>query len=730
VNLQQSPPVVTSDSELTLARNMAALAQSVLATFKRSDSFVDLDSLFRLQIAAGQYAEVGATIDALLRVAPPDGRATVADRMSPYQMFATAKASNGVAFQNALGQEFRRRASALDDQAALRWLSWSTVDVAGAERDFRRTLARRQPDTAATAEALALIRQYVVWSVFRDIEAPVAALIAEDNNRRYMIQDDVLIKTTDSASISAVVVRPRAATGPLPTAFTFTIYATTSTPLNAWRAASYGYAGVVAFTRGKGHSPDAPVPYEHDGADARAVMDWIVKQPWSNGAIGMFGGSYDGFTQWAAAKEPHPALKTIVPYVAAMPGLGLPMENNVFLNANYGWAFYVTNNKYLDEDTYNNPQRWSSLNARWYASGRSYREYDRVDGTPNNWLQRWLNHPAFDRYWQAMTTYGREFSHVTIPVLSITGYYDEGQISALQYLKEHYKYDKYANHYLLIGPWDHLGSQAATKPANLRGYAIDPVAQVNTPEITFQWLDYVMRGGKKPALLTDRINYEEMGSNTWKHAASLDAMHNQILTLYLTGEKSGQYYRLALTKPGTLGFLDQTIDFSDRGSQTNDYYPAPIVGKKLDLSSASGFISEPFDTPASIAGTMAGVLHTRINKRDMDVGVVLYEMLPSGELVHLTYFLGRASFAKEMSTRRVLSPDKDESIPFERTRLVSRMMHAGSRLLVVLNVNKNNFHELNYGTGRDVSEESIADAGTPLTVEWRNDSFVKIPIWK
>ncbi len=72
-----------------------------------------------------------------------------------------------------------------------------------------------------------------------------------------------------------------------------------------------------------------------------------------------------------------------MPYVAAIPGQGLPMENNVFLSANYGWAFYVANGPMLDNDTYNQNERWSQLPRRWYASGRPYRQIDQVDGTPN-----------------------------------------------------------------------------------------------------------------------------------------------------------------------------------------------------------------------------------------------------------------------------------------------------------------------------------------------------------
>ena len=82
-----------------------------------------------------------------------------------------------------------------------------------------------------------------------------------------------------------------------------------------------------------------------------------------------------------------------------------------------------------------------------------------------------------------------------------------------------------------------------------------------------------------------------------------------------------------------------------------------------------------------------------------------------------------------MSRRRLLTPGKTETIPFDGTRMTSRRLSKGSRLLVLLNVNKNRFAQLNYGTGKDVSDESIADAGgVPLRVLWRNDSYVRVPI--
>jgi uncharacterized protein len=59
---------------------------------------------------------------------------------------------------------------------------------------------------------------------------------------------------------------------------------------------------------------------------------------------------------------------------------------------------------------------------------------------------------------------------------------------------------------------------------------------------------------------------------------------------------------------------------------------------------------------------------------------------------------------------------------------VSRQLSKGSRLLAVLDVNRGPDAQVNYGTGKDVSDESIADAKEPLLAEWLNESTVTFPI--
>ena len=227
---------------------------------------------------------------------------------------------------------------------------------------------------------------------------------ANDEQQNWLIDDQILLETPDGASLSVLVVRPDSGQ-PLPVALRATIYAEQDRNKDiqhAMYAAKRGYIGVIGYSRGKHLSRSAPSPYQSEASDVNVIIDWLSKQPWSDGRVAMYGGSYEGFTQWSAAKNLHPAVKTLVPYVAAMPGYGLPMENNIFLNANLGWYFHVTNNRYMDQSIYQQRQRWNDMNQSWFESGKNYRQLDSFDKRANYQLHEWLDHPGFDEYWQNM----------------------------------------------------------------------------------------------------------------------------------------------------------------------------------------------------------------------------------------------------------------------------------------------------------------------------------------
>lgn len=562
----------------------------------------------------------------------------------------------------------------------------------------------------------------------------------------YLFQDSLIIKTSDGAEIALLVVRNKTLGQPMPTILHHTIYTRENDYKRALLAASHSYVGVVSYTRGKAWSSSKIVPYEYESSDIYEVIDWITNQSWSNGEVGMQGGSYTGFTQWAATKKLHPALKTIIPAAASSPGIGEPSENGVYMTFLYPWFPHVSNNKTLDNEGYNDYQRWNNLKQNYYQKGVAYRSLDSLDGAPNPLFNKQLNHPTYDEYWQNMMPYKRDFSKIGIPVLSTTGYYDGGQIGVMHYLKEHYKYHKNPQHYLVIGPFGHLGSQYVPDP-KIGNYTIDSVAQINITNLSFEWFDYIFKKAPKPKLLKDKINFQVMGTNKWKHVAQLNEMSNDTLTFYLSNELSNvnftakyetgnngekQHFRMQENHPDNLGFMVQKVDFTDRTMVSeNNYYNPDIIADSLPLSNGFSFITEAFEEDMEFNGAYFGTLKIEINKRDMDCSIVMYEQTPEGKYFKLTQqFIGRASLSKNREKRQLLSPHTIESFPFTNVRMTSKKLRKGSRLILVLNANKHPHEQINYGTGKDVSEETIKDAKEPLIIKWYNDSCVKIPVFR
>jgi putative CocE/NonD family hydrolase len=552
---------------------------------------------------------------------------------------------------------------------------------------------------------LCLLLTFVVSSFAQEAIAP-------DNI--YRIQDSVLIPTKSGIDISAIIVQKQTNTQPLPVVlFYTTYYQGEGDSFFAKLSADRDYVGIVAYARGIRTNVNHYAPYENEQADIYDIIDWISKQEWCNGNVGMYGGSYTGFSQWATAKNIHPSLKTIVPQVAVMPGYDTPMENNVQMNLGLYWP---------NDNIYKKDPIRRSLPFEWFNNGIAWKNLDSLAGYKNDIFQNWLRHPSYDNYWQSLVPTPEEYTKINIPILTTTGYYDGSQIGAIQYFKLHNKYNKNAKHYFVIGPYDHWGGQA-NAARNLMGYDIDPVASVSMRELAYDWLDHILKGKPKPELLKDKVNYQVMGTNEWQHSPSFQTMNNDTIRLYLDNKI------LTIHKPKKKRFEEQSVDFKDRENQ-NNYYTPEIIFDTLDASNGLVFTSVPYEKDFSINGSFTGNLFASINKNDMDVSIALYELMPNGKYFLLTRYVGRASYAKDNAKRQLLQPDKKESIPFDNTRFVSKKITEGSRLLILLNINKHPFEIINYGSGKPVSDETIKDADEPLQIKWHNESYIEIPIWK
>lgn len=726
-------PKQSYHDSITLAATIPSLAEKLIPQYKNPDKANDFDDLFRYMMLTQQYSKALAYIVSLRNSIPPSsqpGINGVGVQFEVYVKVRIEEQGSDKSFDEIFIQIFTARYSKLDGDAKNYISRFATPEVAPLKNRLNNLVARLQnSDTINMKDARDLLRAYNSYMVYNRIVPLMKPVIITEDEKEFSINKE-LIKMRDGSLIQALVGRKKDMTGKLPTIFIFNIYIDSTFDVSrVKRYASKDYVCVIASTRGKGSSPQAIEPFEHDAEDAYDIIDWISKQSWSNAKIGMTGGSYLGFAQWAAVKTLHPALKTIMPEVAVGIGIDYPMMGNVFMGYMLRWIHYVTNSKHTDITDFGNHSHWDSVYSTWYKSGASFRSLDTIDGRPNLIFQRWLQHPSYDSYWQNMTSYSKDFSKINIPVLTTTGYYDADGNGAMYYYRQHYLNNPMANNYLVIGPYDHGGAQSYPRP-ELNGYRIDSVAGTfNFIDLGIKWFDYTLKDSARPALLKDKVNYEVMGANEWRHAPSLAAMNNDTLTLYLGNVRTGQQYKLN-TAPEADEYIKQEIDLTNRSYDPVDDEEKKIIDSAIDTENFLSFISQPFDKPFIIIGSFISSINASINKKDMDLILAMYELMPDGKYFKLGWSLQRASYANDPGIRKLLQPGKRQVIPINYSFMTSKQLSKGSRLIVLLGVNKSSEWQINYGTGKDVSDETILDGKEPLVIKWFANSHIKVPVWR
>ncbi|HEX7252657.1 MAG TPA: CocE/NonD family hydrolase, partial [Thermoanaerobaculia bacterium] len=111
----------------------------------------------------------------------------------------------------------------------------------------------------------------------------------------------VKIPMRDGVALNATIYRPRGQKEPLPAVFTLTPYIADSYLERALYFAEHGYAFALVDVRGRGNSGGSFEPFANEPRDGHDVVEWLAQQPWCNGKVAMWGGSYAGYDQWATA---------------------------------------------------------------------------------------------------------------------------------------------------------------------------------------------------------------------------------------------------------------------------------------------------------------------------------------------------------------------------------------------------------------------------------------------
>jgi putative CocE/NonD family hydrolase len=495
---------------------------------------------------------------------------------------------------------------------------------------------------------------------------------------------------------------------------------------------SRGYVFVQVEVRGRGRSGGEKSDNIglQVGRDGRDAVEWIARQPWSDGHVFMYGGSFVGMTQWHTASQLPPHLSGIAPYVPIYPGWDVPNTNGI----PQAWSAVIlgyVSGRTLNDD-YIGSDYWQKKMLAHYARQQPFRTLDEDIGiAQDDWwmedgrgrklsfMKMWLDHVGDKAFNLAAEPKPREFAQMKFPVLTATGFFDDDQPGALHYYRrflQHASPQEAANILLVIGPWDHLGTQHPQK--TIEGLAIPDSAVLDMNQLHADWYDWVLGRGPRPALLRDSVTYYMMGANEWRHAHSLDgASSGESLALYL-GDPAGtpkdlfHSGKLLRSKPGAeppaaivddprtlpeLAVAQYAAD-EDLLSQFRAYEKDVLV-----------FHSAPLSHSVEVAGQMRLNLIVQSDTPDFDLWAQVQMVRPDGSAVTLGQDIRRARFRDGFFRQELLEPRQVVAIPFTFNWIAWRIPARARIRLVVMPLNSPDYQK-NYNTGGRIGYEDPSNA--------------------
>lgn len=531
----------------------------------------------------------------------------------------------------------------------------------------------------------------------------------------------------DGIHLSAHVFRESQAE-PRPVILSFTPYAIQELVPRARFFAASGYVFVAVSVRGRGDSDGDFQPFaDVDGDDAAEAIAWAAQQPWSNGTVGMWGGSYLGYAQWAAAGRLHPALKTIVPAAAVYPGVDYPIWRNVKMAYMFQWLaamqgrsdWFVTA---FDDEAWTNAVR--DLRSR----GGAFAELALRSGQRAAIARSWLLAPTQEARWLSSTPSESDLGQMTLPVLSITGQFDGDQRGAMAHHARLLANSRESarRSFLVVGPWDHSGTRSPA--GTMAGERVDSASVIDMNVLHRQWYDWILKDGPRPELLCDHLVYFTLGDGRWHCTSGLDALDTGVL-LYPTSATGNP---TSVNQAGSLArapaaHQSMSYRFDTRNaSLSNPIGFEALPGDTRDVDALRGdglvFDTPPIDDNLELTGRPRFSAWITSARRDGDVFASILVIPPEGRSLRLGHDMIRLRHRDGSDSTRLMQPGTPERLTFDGFGFVSRVIPKGSILRLVLHSNTPAYLEHNYGGGGAVASERAEDGGPQVVTLLQRDT--------
>ena len=460
----------------------------------------------------------------------------------------------------------------------------------------------------------------------------------------------------DRTELSADIYRPKA-DGRFPVLLNRTPYTKTggSTLQIAQYFVAHGYVYVAMDVRGRGDSDGTFEPYRNDGQDGYDTIEWLAAQAWSTGKIGTLGGSYNGAIQWLTAVKQPPHLATMVvlatpsdPFVEWPTGQPLPVD--------ISWYHFTSGHVAQNMSAVD----WKKL--YWHLPLITM---DEAMGRPNKFWKEEVEHSKLDSFWEDLR-YQNKFDRVRVPVLHISGWYDDEQVGTpLNFIGMTSKgaTEVRRSQRLLIGPWPH----AINSSTKLGTLDFGPTAVIDINDYWLRWFDYWLKGTDNGVSKESPVRIFIMGANVWRDENEWPMARTQWTKYYLHSNGRAN----TLSGDGKLSTTAPTKEAEDNYS----YDPAKPVPYITDASFAQiggpddyreveqrqdvlVYTSEPLAEDTEVCGPIKFRLVAASSARDTDFMAKLIDVWPNGFAQRLNDGMVRARFREGMDKPSLIEPGR------------------------------------------------------------------------
>ncbi|UCC41278.1 MAG: CocE/NonD family hydrolase [Candidatus Aminicenantes bacterium] len=426
-----------------------------------------------------------------------------------------------------------------------------------------------------------------------------------------------------------------------------------------------GFVFAIQDVRGRFESQGDWEPFINEREDGYDSIEWLAAQDWSTGKIGMYGGSYSAFVQFAAAILKPPHLVTLIPNISsATPFDNMPYEGGVLvMGGNIRWVDIVENSKTLADMQ----KKAKEIFTKDWNSLLNFLPVIDLDkkilGKENSYWRRWVKHNTDDSYWKKVK-YLKKLQELDIPVFLQSGWFDPGNRGTkLAYANLRQSKNKYIK--MIMGPWTHTDQSSRY----LYGQDLGEAADIGLVGMYIKWFDYWLKGKDNGIINEPLVQVFNFGPNDWLKADTYPLPDTPFVKYYISSEKG------ANTSRGD-GRLQTQKSSSTRQYDTYTYDPGDPSPcfidhlKKRKLESYKNLVNSredilvyetaPFEQPLTIAGPISAVLYASSSAKDTDWCVTLYVVTEDGGIspMGMTWGVLRARYRNSMSTPEFMEKDK------------------------------------------------------------------------